>query len=187
MARCRSMPASLPGGEGFAPVAASLLASAAPRQWARATETERKRLLRGSFDALRQVWHLSSQLQFAELDDDYIGSYDPESDIISLDVGLLADADITEPLSTLVHESRHALQQRAMQKAADHPLGAVEGADEVSVWKNAAATYDDDSASLTQYAYNALETDAATVERAVLVEYWKAAYLRFRRRLWNSR
>jgi hypothetical protein len=81
---------------------------------------------------------------------------------------------------------RHAVQQRAISDPAQHPLGAA-GTDEAARWQAAELTYDDDALDLTAYAYNGLETDAYGVERAVLMAYWRHAYVRFGRRLWRAR
>lgn len=139
------------------------------------------------FSALAKRWRIPAVgLTFADVGE-RSGFYDPDADVVALHEDVLDEDEPDKALATLVHELRHAVQEAAMKDPDRHPLGSVEGADEIDRWRQADADYHLTRADFTEYAYNALEVDAFDVEKAVLMAYFKRLSKRPARRWWGLR
>ena len=83
-------------------------------KYAEGSLEERLNIVNGFYDDVKHSMGICAELEFVNKPPYELGSYSKSSDTISLNSKYLEDADCTSLLDTILHESRHAFQHRAI-------------------------------------------------------------------------
>ena len=83
-------------------------------QYAEGSLEERLNIVNDFYDEVKHSMGISAELEFVDMPPYKLGAYSNRSDTISLNSKYLENADCTSLLDTILHESRHAFQHRAI-------------------------------------------------------------------------
>lgn len=100
----------------------------------------------------------SPELQFERMPPNSLGAYNPETNSITLNSRMLENSDPKELMSTLLHESRHAFQQYAV----DHPTRVTVDAGTIARWEYNMNNYIKPEWDFEAYNCQPIEVDAET-------------------------
>lgn len=139
--------------------------------------TTREDIAQDYFNAIKQCMGLDSKmpLTFKEMPEGSCGGYNPYTNSIELNTNYLEQPDPRGLLKTIVHESEHAFQQ----KAVTNPLECNVPIEVISQWKYNLEHYKDAKTyGFEAYRNQPIEIDAFEFEKYVFAQVDKLKNLR---------
>ena len=103
-------------------------------------------------------------LLFEEMPPNSMGAYSPETNTITLNSRLLENENPKVVIETILHESRHAFQQYAI----DHPWNVTVDADTIALWKDNMDYYIKPEWDFEAYQNQPIEVDADTFAERII-------------------
>ena len=103
-------------------------------------------------------------LEFKEMPPNNMGAYNPETNTITLNSKLLENDNPQTTMETILHESRHAFQQYAV----DHPWRVTVDSDTIAIWEDNFNYYIRPEWDFEAYEKQPLEADANSYAENVM-------------------
>ncbi len=128
---------------------------------------ERYELVNCFYQSIKDNMGISCDLQFAFFDDPLIqGNYDDKTNTITLNANYLENPDCKDLLSTIIHESRHAFQEK---ECSDNLNGQSMVPEDVrNLWANNLEHYISPEFDIQAYREQPIEKDAYDYENIIM-------------------
>ena len=118
---------------------------------------QRAEYLMDFHDRFNEATGYSNNLHFREsMEEGNLGAFNPETKQIDLNANLLKDSDAQEVMETIMHESRHAFQDFAI----NHPEQVSVDQETIDTWKYNFANYIRPEFDFEAYESQPVEADA---------------------------
>lgn len=125
--------------------------------YSEASNEQRAEYLMEFHDRFSEATGYSNNLHFREnMEAENLGAFNPETKQIDLNANLLKDGDAQEVMETIIHESRHAFQDFAI----NHPEQVSVDMETINTWKYNFANYISPEFDFEAYENQPVEADA---------------------------
>lgn len=108
------------------------------------------------YGQVKEVMGINAELNFVPMSGKTLGSFNPATNCIELNIGHLETPDCKDLLNTVLHESRHAFQYRAIE----HPASVSVNPELIDIWKNNFNHYITSGLDYEAYYNQPVEADA---------------------------
>lgn len=108
------------------------------------------------YDSIKEKMGIDADLQFVNMPENSCGGYNPYTNKIELNSSFLEKPDCEELLNTILHESRHAFQNKCVQ----NPDSVTVKENIIDVWKDNMKNYISPEFDFEAYENQEIEKDA---------------------------
>lgn len=108
------------------------------------------------YESVKEEMGIDAEFQFANMSEKTCGGYNPVTNRIELNSKLLENPDCKELLNTILHESRHAFQQKCI----DNPDSVTVKENIIEVWRDNMKNYIPPGLDFEAYENQEIEKDA---------------------------
>ena len=126
----------------------------------------REKLALDFYNDVKEHLGIDAEISFAEKPPQLLGGYSPSKNTIELNSNYLNDPDCSDLLNTILHESRHAFQKKAI----NDPGSVSIDQETIDSWKNNFTNYVSSSWGYEAYRNQPLESDAFDFADKILEE-----------------
>ena len=108
------------------------------------------------YDQVKSLMGIDAELSFSPMDGNNLGAFNPDTNRIELNASYLEKADCKDLLNTILHESRHAFQDKCIAT----PESVTVKQNIIDVWKDNFDNYISPLDDFEAYANQEIEKDA---------------------------
>ena len=108
------------------------------------------------YESVKEEMDITAELQFCSMPENVCGGYDPNTNRIELNSKFLENSDCKKLQNTILHESRHAFQQKCIE----NPDSVTVKNNIIDVWKDNMKNYIPPGFDFEAYENQEIEKDA---------------------------